>query len=250
MDREPIAEVDRLSVRSRPPGRPIMYQSWGGLLFMHWPVPLRSLRPLIPDPLAIDTFDGVAWVGITPFTTWGLRPVLLPTIPLLSESHEINVRTYVHLDGIPGVWFLSLDANNPLAVWGARLAFHLPYFAARMSIERQNRTINFASKRTHRNAPCAEFEASWTVGDKLPQPDPDSLEFFLIERYCLYTARKGKLYRARIFHRSWPLHTARLRSCRSTMIESQGLPSPEAEPLLHQQGDSLRVQIWPPMRVR
>ena len=217
---------------------------------MHWPVPLRSLRPLIPDPLAIDTFDGVAWVGITPFTTWGLRPVLLPAIPLLSESHEINVRTYVHLDGIPGVWFLSLDANNPLAVWGARLAFHLPYFAARMSIERQNRTINFASKRTHRNAPCAEFEASWTVGGKLPQPDPDSLEFFLIERYCLYTARKGKLYRARIFHRSWPLHTARLRSCRSTMIESQGLPSPEAEPLLHQQGDSLRVQIWPPMRVR
>jgi uncharacterized protein len=116
MDREPIAEVDRLSVRSRPPGRPIMYQSWGGLLFMHWPVPARSLRPLIPDPLAIDTLDGVAWVGITPFTTWGLRPVLLPAIPLLSESHEINVRTYVHLDGIPGVWFFSLDANNPLAV--------------------------------------------------------------------------------------------------------------------------------------
>jgi len=250
MDREPIAEVDRLSVRARPPGRPVMYQSWGGLLFMHWPVPARSLRPLIPDPLAIDTYDGVAWIGITPFTTWGLRPVLLPAVPLLSDSHEINVRTYVHLDGIPGVWFLSLDANNPLAVWGARLAFYLPYFSAHMSTERQDCTINFASKRTHRHAPSAEFEASWTVGDRLPQPKPDSLDFFLVERYCLYAARKAKLYRTRIFHRPWPLHTARLLTCRSTMIESQGLPSPEAEPLLHQQGDSLRVQIWPPARVR
>jgi uncharacterized protein YqjF (DUF2071 family) len=250
MDREPIAEADRLSVRVPPPGRPIMYQSWGGLLFMHWPVPAHSLRPLIPEPLAIDTYNGVAWIGITPFTTWGLRPVLLPAVPLLSESHEINVRTYVHLDGVPGVWFLSLDANNPLAVWGARLAFHLPYFTARMSIERQDRTINFASKRTHRHAPSAEFEASWTVGNMLPEPDPDSLDFFLIERYCLYAARKDELYRARIFHRPWPLHTVRLLTCRSTMIESQGLPSPEAEPLLHQQGDSLKVQIWPPVRVR
>jgi uncharacterized protein YqjF (DUF2071 family) len=217
---------------------------------MHWPVPAHSVRPLIPEPLAIDTYDGVAWIGITPFTTWGLRPVLLPAVPLLSESHEINVRTYVHLDGVPGVWFLSLDANNPLAVWGARLAFHLPYFTARMSIERQDRTINFASKRTHRHAPSAEFEASWTVGNMLPEPDPDSLDFFLIERYCLYAARKDELYRARIFHRPWPLHTVRLLTCRSTMIESQGLPSPEAEPLLHQQGDSLKVQIWPPVRVR
>jgi uncharacterized protein YqjF (DUF2071 family) len=130
------------------------------------------------------------------------------------------------------------------------LAFHLPYFTARMSIERQDRTINFASKRTHRHAPSAEFEASWTVGNMLPEPDPDSLDFFLIERYCLYAAHKDELYRARIFHRPWPLHTVRLLTCRSTMIESQGLPSPEAEPLLHQQGDSLKVQIWPPVRVR
>ena len=250
MKREPIDEADRLAVRARPQGRPIMYQSWGKLLFKHWPVPAHSLRPLIPDPLVIDTFEGVAWVGITPFTTWGLRPVLLPALPLLSESHEINVRTYVHLDGMPGVWFFSLDANNPVAVMGARLAFHLPYFAARMSIERQDRSIHFTSRRTHSHAASAEFEASWTVGDRLPRPEPDSLDFFLIERYCLYAARGDRLYRARIFHRPWPLHAARLLSCRSTMIEAQGLPSPEAEPLLHQQGDPLRVEIWPPVRVR
>src|SRR5215210_7239732 len=250
MDKEPIAEVDRLSLRLPPPGRPVMYQSWGGLLFMHWPVPARSLRPLIPDPLAIDTYDGVAWVGITPFTTWGLRPVLLPAVPILSDSHEINVRTYVHLDGIPGVWFFSLDANNPLAVWGARLAFHLPYFTARMSTERRDSTIHFSSRRTDRRGAPAEFEAAWRVGDELGEARPGSLDFFLVERYCLYSAHKGRLYRARIFHRPWTLHSASLLSCRSTMLESQGLPAPGDKPLLHQQGEPLRVRVWPRIRVR
>ena len=119
-----------------------------------------------------------------------------------------------------------------------------------MSTERQDSTIHFVSRRTHRHAASAEFEASWTVGDRLAQPEPGSLDFFLIERYCLYAARGDRLYCVRIFHRPWPLHAARLLTCLSTMIEAQGLPSPEAEPLLHQQGDPLRVQIWPPERVR
>jgi uncharacterized protein len=250
MECRQISTIERLSVRARPPGLPIMYQSWGKLLFMHWPVPSESLRPLIPEPLAIDTHDGVAWIGITPFTMWGIRPVFAPTLPLLGESHELNVRTYVHLDGVPRVWFFSLDANNTIAVLGARLAFHLPYFKARMSLEQRGRTIYFASRRTHRRAVRAEFEAVWATGDKLGEARPGSLDFFLIERYCLYSSLGGKLYRARIFHRPWTLHSADLLSFSSTMIESQGLPAPRTEPLLHQQGEPLRVRIWPRIRVR
>lgn len=176
--------------------------------------------------------------------------MILPAVPFLSESHELNVRTYVHLDGVPGVWFFSLDANNPLAVCGARLAFYLPYFAARMNMERRDNTLHFASRRTQRHAASAGFEASWIVEDVLPIPEPGSLDFFLIERYCLYAARGTNLYRVRIFHKPWPLHAARLLSCRSTMLESQGLPSSEGEPLLHQQGYPLRVRVWPPVKVR
>jgi|SRR5829696_3401084 len=251
MNRVLVGIGNRLAVRQRPPGWPIMYQTWGKLLFLHWPVPAEQLRPLIPEPLAIDTFDSTAWVGITPFTMWGVRPVISPSLPFLSESHEINVRTYVHLDGVPGIWFFSLDANNPIAVWGARLAFHLPYFNARMSLEQRDRAIHFASRRTQRGAASAEFEAVWTVGDRLPQSEPGSLQFFLTERYILYSARKGALYRARIFHRPWPLHEASLLSCRSAMMESQGLPSlGEGVPLLHQQGEPLRVRVWPRVRIR
>lgn len=253
MESDSVNATDRLlSVRVPPPGWPIMYQCWDKLLFLHWPLLPESLRPLIPEPLAIDTFDGAGWVSITPFTMWGVRPVFLPPLPVLSRSHELNVRTYVHLDGIPGIWFFSLDANNLLVVLGARLTYHLPYFSARMSLEQRDRTIYYASRRTHPRAAPAEFEAVWTVGDGLPQaPKPGSLDFFLTERYVLYSARGDAVYRARIFHRPWPLQEANLLSCRSTMIESQGLPSPvEDNPLLHQQGEPLKVRVWPRVRVR
>src|SRR4051794_5637104 len=133
--KEPPRMIDRLSIRNRPPGHPVMYQTWGKLLFLHWPISPNRLRPLIPSRLEIDTFRGTAWIGITPFTMWDIRPAFFPAIPGISTSHELNVRTYVHLDGVPGVWFFSLDAGNALAVLGARLFFGLPYYDARMKLD-------------------------------------------------------------------------------------------------------------------
>jgi uncharacterized protein len=203
------------------------------------------LRPLIPERLSIDTFEGTAWIGITPFTMWGIRPVLFPAVPILSTSHELNVRTYVYLDGVPGVWFLSLEASNPLAVVGARLAFHLPYFQARMRLEAKGQTLHFSSHRIHIGASPANFEAVWKAGEALPQAPLGSLEFFLIERYCLYAAHRDCLYRARIFHAPWPLRRATLLSYASTMMASHGLPALSGEPLLHYQAAPLHVKVWP-----
>ena len=240
-----LSTTDRLCMRTRPPGWPIMHQTWDKLLFLHWPIAAERLRPLIPDRLHIDTFAGSAWLGLTPFTMRGIRPVCFPAIPGLSRSHELNVRTYVHLDRMPGVWFLSLEASNALAVMGARLAFHLPYFRARMRLEEQGQTVRITSHRTHRSAPPADFEAVWTGGETLPLAPPGSLEFFLIERYCLYAASGARLYRARIFHTPWRLRRATLLSYASTMLAAHGLPTPRAEPLLHAQAAPLHVEIWP-----
>ena len=237
--------VDRMSIRARPPrGWPIMRQHWGKLLFMHWPIRADLLRPLIPSRLTIDTFDGSAWIGVVPFTMWGIRPSFAPPVPGLSAFHELNVRTYVHLDGVPGVWFFSLDAESRAAVWGARTFFHLPYFNARMSIEQQAQTILYTSRRTHPGAQNAEFNATWVIKDALqPASEPGSLAFFLTERYCLYAAHRERLCRCRIFHPPWPLQDASLSSYRSTMIESLGLPAPEGSPLLHY-AEALGVDIW------
>ncbi len=95
-----------------------MYQSWGKLLFMHWPIPPHLLRPWIPDRLAIDTFDNSAWIGLTPFTMWGVRPAFAPPLPIVSRSHELNVRAYVHLDGVPGCGSSLWTQTTPSPPWG------------------------------------------------------------------------------------------------------------------------------------
>lgn len=242
------AEIDRLWLRARPSGWPLMRQWWGKLLFMHWSVPAHVLRPLVPPRLEIDTFGGNAWLGVVPFTMWGVRPSFAPAPPRLGAFHELNVRTYVHANGVPGVWFFSLDAANRLAVWGARRFYHLPYFNARIDLRQDSETITYSSQRTHTDAPPAEFAATWMIGDALGEAAHDSLDFFLTERYCLYSARRERLFRSRIFHQPWPLRQARLLSLRSTMIEALGLPTPAGEPLLHY-AEALKTDIWPLVKV-
>jgi len=240
--------VERLSIRERPAGWPLMRQWWGKLLFMHWAIDAELLRPLIPKRLTIDTFEGVAWIGVVPFTMWGVRPSFTPPVPGASAFHELNVRTYVHYDGVPGVWFFSLDAESRLAVWGARTFIHLPYFNARITLEQQDETIRYSSTRMHKAAPPAEFKATWQIGERLAPSEPGTLDFFLTERYCLYASRNEKLYRLRIFHPTWPLRKASLSSFQSTMVEALGLPTPTGEPLLHY-AEELKVDIWPLVRV-
>jgi uncharacterized protein len=109
--------------------------------------------------------------------------------------------------------------------------------------------IQFASTRAHPGAPPARFEGTWVRGEPLPSPPPDSLDFFLVERYCLYTVHWGRLYQVRIFHRPWPLRRVERFSFTSTMLESQGLPTSPEAPRLHAQGEPLRVGVWPPERL-
>jgi uncharacterized protein len=241
--------IDRLGVRERPPGTPVMHQTWSKLLFLHWRLDPALLRPHIPAGLEIDTCDGSAWIALTPFTITGIRPPYLPAVPVISASHELNVRTYVHRDGVPGVWFFSLDASNALAVPAARLSFHLPYFRARMELHEENGTIHFASTRSEGSEPFPGFEARWIRTTPLTPPDPSSLDFFLIERYCLFSASDRHLHRARIHHRPWPLRRAELLSIESSMLARQGLPGVTGDPLLHAQGEPLHVEIWPPEEV-
>jgi uncharacterized protein len=225
-----------------------MHQKWGKLLFIHWPIPAELLRPLIPNNLSIDTFDGTAWIAVVPFTMWGIRPVLLPPIPPWNAFHELNVRTYVSYKGIPGVWFFSLDARSRLAVWGARTFFHLPYRYAEMTLDQVGDTIHYDSRRVERGYPNADLRAVWQIGDELPKSEPGSLAYFLTERYCLYSAKNQKLYRCRILHPHWPLRKAQLAECNSTMIEAVGLPTPDQSPLLHY-AETISVKIWPLERI-
>jgi uncharacterized protein YqjF (DUF2071 family) len=221
---------------------------WHELLFMHWPISVAALRPLIPPSLSIDTFNGDAWIGVVPFRMSGIRSRFLPPIPGTSAFPELNVRTYVTADNKPGVWFFSLDATNRLAVRVARATFNLPYYDARMHCTRMsdNRTIDYKSVRTHRGAPAAEYVGQYAPTGPVFQSTPGTLEYFLTERYCLYSAdRRGRTYRVEITHASWPLQLGEAEVHRNRMVESLGLKLPDVPPLLHY-ADFIEAVAWKP----
>src|SRR5438270_11353054 len=122
------------------------------LRYAHWQVDADALRRLLPDAVRLQTHDGAAWLGMTPFRVSAVR--LRGTLPLprLSSFLELNVRTYVTAGGKPGVWFFSLDASSQLAVEVARRLYKLPYHPARMSLERRGEWIESESARAERGA--------------------------------------------------------------------------------------------------
>jgi uncharacterized protein YqjF (DUF2071 family) len=226
-----------------------MGMTWLDLLFMHWPVDAEALRPLVPPPLGIDTFDGSAWLGVVPFQMTGVRPHFLPAVPGLSNFPEINLRTYVTAEDRPGVWFFSLDAHSRLAVRLARASFHLPYFDADMSCETANDEVRYRSVRTHGGAPPAEFVARYRPVGGPFESGRGSIENFLTERYCLYSAgRKGVVRRGEVHHRMWPLQPAEAEVQRLAMTEQIGLKLPETDPILHF-SRRLDVLAWLPRRI-
>src|ERR1043165_8843269 len=112
----------------------LMTQSWHDLLFAHWPVDAALLRSRLPSGFPLDLYDGQAWIGVVPFRMTNVAPGLAPALPFVSAFAEINVRTYVTIDGRPGVYFFSLDAESSMAVAAARSLLPLPYFTAQMEV--------------------------------------------------------------------------------------------------------------------
>ena len=121
---------------------------------------------------------------------------------------------------------------------GARLGY-FTYFPRECGAAGRRPTIplHFFS---HLGSHPADFEAVWTLGQSLPEAAPGTLEFFLLERYCLYAAHGEHLYRARIHHRPWPLCKATLLKFSSTMLPAHRLSVPEEAPLLYGQAEPLR----------
>lgn len=227
----------------------VMAQKWRNLLFAHWPIPLSELRPHVPEQLPIDTFNGSAWVGVTPFVLEGLRSRYLPPIPRMSRFPEINVRTYVTVDGKPGVFFFSLDAASRSAVIGARLTYRLPYFFSRASVEQISDGVDYRSTRDDARGYPATFRAQYRPSGDVFHAEPGTLEYFLAERYCLYSHRQGeRFWRAEIDHVPWPLQTAEVDIRHNTMTTAAGLVLPPREPIVHF-SRFIDVRIWKPERI-
>lgn len=243
-------EEQRVAMTQLPQGRRhVMYQEWRELLFLHWEIDPDLIQKTLPPGLFVDTYDGRAYLGVVPFYMCNIRPRYFPGVGPVSNFLEMNVRTYVHDErGIPGVWFYSLDCNQPLAVRVARAFFHLPYFDAKMRAlppsvthrpfrvsdyskgpgPEKEITYDCSRKRDSRTRSGTSFRYS---GKGNPQPsEPGTLNYFLAERYALFSANRktGQLYSGQVHHSPYPLEEAELKffSCEET-IEQAGFDTPE-----------------------
>jgi len=245
--RAEVSDDERLRVRAPPPGFPVMRQVWRHLAFLHWPVDAGAVARLLPPGLEVDTYGGAAYVGIVPFTI----PRTFP--PLLRRFHEVNVRTYVHRRGCdPGVWFFSLDAASRLAVAGARLAYHLPYFHAEIVMKVEvgpgGEWVAYAARRSARRAVPPRLACRYAPTGPVAPARPGTLELFLVERYLLYAWDGRRLRAARVAHAPYPLQTATAEDVAETLTTAAGLPRPDAPPLAHYARE-VDVRIYAPHRL-
>ena len=229
-----------------PPNRAWSWrQSWHDLLFAHWPVSTDTLRPLVPAELEIQEFDGTSWVSVVPFRMTGVTRRPLPAIVGMSAFPEINLRLYVERDGKPGIWFLSLDTTNPLAVWAARRFFHLPYFRARISLSGLPGEVRYDSVRLH-SPRGLRFAATYQPNGGTYHAEENSLEHWLTERYCLYArTRTGRLLRAEVHHHPWPLQPADVQVECNQLADPHGF-SLGGQPSLTHFSRHIDVVVWSP----
>lgn len=203
-----------------------MSQTWRHLTFLHWPYEPAVVQPLLPPGLVLDTFDGAAWIGLVPFEIYNLGAI--PHFP------ETNVRTYViGPDGSRAVWFFSLDAARLAAVLGARVAYHMPYFWAKMRVASQNGTIHYSSQRRRPHSPSVMSDIVVKPGSLFATEELGDRDHFLTARYRLYTRIHGRLGYAQIEHEPWPLARATLLTLNQNLIDAAGLPGAQGQPLVH-----------------
>ena len=228
-----------------------MFQQWRNLLFLHWEYSVAAIQATLPEGLFVDTYNSRAYLGVVPFFMQNIRPRFLPAVRGISDFMELNLRTYVHdSTGVPGVWFYSLDANQWLAVKIARRFFHLPYHHAKMtSRPTANAGIRYESTRLgneYKGMPCT-YE--YAPGAKLAPSAPGSLEFFLVERYRLYSSAPDGLWRGAIYHEPYPLCCAEVAEWDENLLTLDGF-TPTGRPPDHiVMSRGVDVSIYPLVRV-
>ena len=223
--------------------------NWCDLLFMHYRVNATHLASLLPAGVTLDTFDGQAWIGIVPFRMTDVAPRGVPAIPWLSKFPELNVRTYVVVDGKPGVWFFTLDATNPVAVRAARWLFHLNYVDAKIDFKHgvdhsSGEWMTYHCRRHGSQAPPAELNCRYRPVGEPWTANQGTLDHWLTSRYCLYAAnRQGQIFRGNINHEPWRLQQAEATTETNTMLHGLDIDTGEQTPILHF-AKSISVVAW------
>lgn len=224
-----------------------MKQRWDDVLFLHWPVQPELLRPLLPKGVELDLFEGNAWIGFVFFEVNGLRPRLIPPIPFVNTFPELNVRTYIRRNGKPGVYFLSMDATNKIAIKMARATYSLPYLYADISLKRSATSVSLSSIRKERDFPRESLQVKYKpTGENIPNEE-GSLTHWLVERYCLWSVIGDELCRTDIHHPKWVVEAVEVELATNTMAQFLPREIFSIPPIAHY-SLSKTALFWPPVK--
>jgi hypothetical protein len=239
----------------------LLSQSWDDLLFAHFAMDPRTVRRLVPDSLTLDLYDGAAWLTISPCRTSHLRPSGVPPLPGFSFFSQLTLRTYVTMQGKPGLFYLSVDVANLSAVWFARMFFRMQYWHAAIQISGatmqarnpgDDRRIHFRSSRLHGPAAVdgpAKFDVIYSPEGDPRRVERDSLDEFLTERYCAYSWSRRKYYRTELHHQPWLLQRTGVEIRANSIADPFGLTLPPRPDVCHF-SRSLKMLVWAPEAIR
>jgi uncharacterized protein len=220
----------------------VMKQGWIDLVSVHWRYEPKDVARVLPDGLDVDTFDGSAWVGLIPFAMRGVGLPRLPAVPYLGSFPEVNVRTYVVHNGVPGVWFCSLDINRLIPTLVARVTYRLPYCWGSATHHREGSIVSTTVRRRWPDR-GPQTSLSVEIGDQIEVPS--ELDNFVTARWGLYSRGRANHVRyAPVDHPRWPLYGASLRGLDDTLVTAAGLPAPSGEPhVLFSPGVPVRIGL-------
>lgn len=193
----------------------------------------------MPHELEIEEHDGSGWLGIQFFRVRALRARGALPVPGISTFLQLNVRTYVRgPDGLPGVWFFSIDASSRLAALGVRRIYRVPAFHARMTLEPVDGWQDAECVRVGEAGRV--FAARYQATAETFHAEPGSLEFFLTERYRLFAADSS----AEMHHDRWLLRAA------EAEVELASIaPFALGEPRCCHFASRQDALIWPPEHI-
>jgi uncharacterized protein YqjF (DUF2071 family) len=240
MDRKNMADIhDILGTVSHrkfkyPDGKWHYYQEWNRVLFFHWAAPAEVLRKAVPKGLELDLFEGKAWISLVPFTMENIRPRQLPPFAPISDFHEVNLRTYVIHNNIPGVYFISIEAQKWLSAKLSKGISGLPY---EKSVIRRSHGKYVAANALKKFSLDVEYAIGEAVGKK------SGLESFLTERYALYLGQNGKLFRYDTHHREWKIKSVDIKKLHLD-YKIPGLDLAGKQPEIVHYSDGVEVIAW------
>ena len=205
-----------------PVDNPMLLQLWRDCVFLHWALDPSVLRPLVPAPFEIETFEETAWVSLISFRIPFMRGGPFPPVPGLRVADETHLRTYVvGPDGRRGIWMISLDIDPAQAAALGRFAFALPYWWTRMRVERNGDRVRYRMRRGAGRD--ARLRLDVDVGAPIPDVRVGPLDHFLTARWVLYNGVAPVNGALLVEHERWRLREATVRDLRQTITSVDGV---------------------------